>query len=143
MKNMNSTNKTTLYVWNKQKESPYPTGFEMEQHLKDEGLLDQCLSLEDEIVKGWIAKPKTYPEEYKGVYPYLWKSMRTSGSDRVAYLFWDGGRVVVRWYWLGDRWLGDNPALLASSGLSSLDSMTLESAIKLVKKKGYKIFKEI
>jgi len=56
------------------------------------------------------------PEEFKRKNIFLWKSKRAVGSYReVAYLCWGGGRVVVRWYWLGDDWGGDYPALLASS----------------------------
>lgn len=114
--------KTKLYTWERQKQAPYPTGFEVEEHLKEKGLYDRTLSLDDDVVKRWLEKPETYPEEYKSVYPYLWKSQRTGGSycgvgsqHVVAYLYWDGDRVIVHWYWLEYRWSGYDPVLLASN----------------------------
>lgn len=111
-----SPKKTELYLWDKQKSNEYSTGFEVETHLKETGLIERCLSLEDEIVKEWIKNPKTYPEEYKKVYPYLWKSTGgRRGFRRVACLDWYDARVVVNWHWLDSWWYGSDPALLASS----------------------------
>ena len=91
-------------------------GFDLEKHLQETKLIDRALHLDDELVKGWLANPATYPEKFKGKAIFLWKSQRTTGSDRgVAYLYWDDDRVVVDWGWLGDDWSGDDPALLASS----------------------------
>ena len=91
-------------------------GFDLETHLKNEKLLDRTFSLDDEVVKGWLADPATYPEEFKGKAIFLWKSLRDSGDDRsVAYLFWDDDRVVSYWYWLVNWWSDNYPVLLASS----------------------------
>lgn len=111
--------RTILHTWEKQKQPPFPTGFGVEEHLKETGLIDRCLSLDDEVVKGWIKNPKTYPQEYKDVYLYLWKSQRTDGSYRhIAYLYWRGDRVIVSWYWLEGRWRGYHPVLLASEEIN-------------------------
>lgn len=92
------------------------TGFDLEKHLEEEKLMDRTMSLEDELVKGWIADPSTYPEELKTKAVFLWKSQRTTGSNRrVAYLYWYDGRVIVFWRWLERGWHGGNPVLLASS----------------------------
>ena len=89
-------------------------GFDLEKHLKDEGLTDQAFSLDDQLVKNWIANPSTYPEEFKGETVFLWKSTRASGRDRnVACLIWDVERVVVHWCWLVFDWNCTGPALLA------------------------------
>ncbi|MFH1473189.1 MAG: hypothetical protein ABIF06_02155, partial [bacterium] len=73
-------------------------------------------SLDHPLVKGWIENPSTYPEEFKNKAIFLWKSKRASGSSRsVADLIWHDERVIVDWCWLGGRWDGDDPALLASS----------------------------
>lgn len=105
-----------LYIFGKQKTGGYEIGFDLEKHLEETKLINRAFSLDDELVKGWIADPSTYPEEFKGKAIFLWKSKRASGDNRrVAYLAWGGEHVVVDWYWLGRRWDGSNPALLASS----------------------------
>ena len=89
---------------------------DLEKHLIEEKLIDRAFSLEDELVKSWLENPASYPEEFKNKAIFLWKSQRASGDFRlVAYLCWGGERVVVYWFWLGDRWSGVDPALLASS----------------------------
>jgi len=106
----------TLYLHNKQKNGGWIKGFDLDTYLKEEGLLNRCFSLEDEVVKGWLADSSTYPEEFKGKAVFLWRSQRASGGDRnVACLIWSDGQVIVRWDWLGDDWHGYNPVLLASS----------------------------
>lgn len=105
-----------LYLFGKQKTGGDETGFTIEEHLTETKLIDRCFSLEDELVKDWIANPATYPEEFKGKAIVLWKSIRTTGSNReVACLYGGDDRVIVVWRWLGGRWRGNNPALLASS----------------------------
>ena len=105
-----------LYLAPAQRDGGTMKGFDLEKHLQETKLIDRCFSLEDELVKGWIANPSTYPEEFKTKVVFLWKSKRTSGSGRdVAYLCWDDDRVIVGWYWLDGRGRGDGPALLASS----------------------------
>src|SRR3990167_8257914 len=87
MKTKKKKTKLELYYHESQKNGKYIKGADLEKHLIETGLIDQCLSFEDEVVKGWIDKPETYPEEYKKVYPHLWKSTKTSGGYRlVAYL---------------------------------------------------------
>jgi hypothetical protein len=91
-------------------------GFDLDKHLQDEKLTPRTMGLEDEVVKGWLADPSTYPEEFKGKAIFLWKSQRGSRGDRsVACLIWRDGRVVVLWDWLDDQWHEGNPVLLASS----------------------------
>ena len=105
-----------LYLAPGQQNGGWMKGFDLEKHLEETKLIDRAYSLEDELVKGWIANPSTYPEEFKKKAVFLWKSQRTSGSDReVAYLYWDDDRVIVSWDWLEDRWYGYDPVLLASS----------------------------
>ena len=105
-----------LYLAPGQQNGGVMTGFGLEKHLRETGRFDRAYSLEDQIVKGWLANPASYPEEFKGKLIFLWKSQRDSGSNRgVACLCWGGRQVVVDWYWLGIRWSWLNPALLASS----------------------------
>ena len=89
-------------------------GFDLEEHLRKNNLIAQAYGLEDELVKGWIANPETYPEEFKNKAVFLWKSTQdlVDGHRSVRYLNWDDGRVVVRWRWLGFDWYGRGPALL-------------------------------
>ena len=78
--------------------------------------VDRTMGLEDEGVKGWLADPSTYPEEFKNKAVFLWKSQRSSGDRRtIACLFWNGDRAVVDWSWFGDRLYGNSPVLLVSS----------------------------
>jgi hypothetical protein len=105
-----------LYLAPAQENGGWITGFDLEQHLITEKLIERCYSLDDKLVQGWINNPSTYPEEFKGKAVFLWKSTRTSDSGRsIACLYWDDYRVVVGWRWLGLRWYGVGPALLASS----------------------------
>ena len=105
-----------LYLHEQQKSSEGMLGYDLERHLEETGLINRTLSLESELVKGWLADPSTYPEEFKDKAVFLWKSRRDSGDGRrVACLHWCAGRVVVFWLWLGYRWYGRGPALLASS----------------------------
>lgn len=105
-----------FYLHEKQKNGGWIKGFDLENHLEETKLIDRCLSLDDELVKGWLANPSSYPEEFKGKAVFLWKSKRSSGdSRRVAFLYWRDDRVIVYWRWLGRWWSGDYPALLASS----------------------------
>jgi hypothetical protein len=107
--------KMELHLHPKQKNGGFIRGFDLEAHLKETGLLERCFSLEDELVKNWIANPASYPEEFKRKAIFLWGSWRDSGVDRfVAYLIWVDGEVLVRWSWLDRAWGGINPALLAS-----------------------------
>lgn len=106
--------KFELYLHDKQKNGGRINGFDLENYLKETGLINRALSLEDELVKGWLENPRTYPEELKGKAVFLWKSTQDSDGNRgVACLCWLDGRVVVRWGWLVVDWDGSRPALLA------------------------------
>ena len=103
-----------LYLAPGQQNGAWMKGLDLEKYLEEMRLIERCFSLDDELVKGWIADPATYPDEFKGKAIFLWKSKRLSGSRRdVACLCWDGDRVVVGWDWLELGWRGNDPALLA------------------------------
>ena len=105
-----------LYLAPDQRNGGSIKGFDLDEHLKKEKLIERTMSLDDEVVKGWLADPSTYPEEFKGKAIFLWKSHRSSGDNRsVAYLYWYGDRVIVLWRWLDYGWCGFYPVLLASS----------------------------
>lgn len=97
-------------------------GVVLEKHLKETRLIDRAFSLDDELIKGWIANPETYPENFKGRHVILWKSKRVSDDgDTVAYLYWteDGpeeedSKVIVLWFPLNHSFSFGNyfPALL-------------------------------
>jgi hypothetical protein len=108
--------KFELYLHDKQKNGGWMKGYDLEKHLQETNLLNRAFSLEDDIVKGWLANPKTYPEEFKGKAIFLWKSRQDSDDYRsVAYLIWSGEQVIVLWHWLEFGWRGLDPALLARS----------------------------
>ena len=105
-----------LYLSPAQHGGGWISGFDLEKHLQEEELIDRTFSLEDEVVKGWLANPSTYPEEFKGKAVFLWKSQKSSGHDRlIAYLLWRGDRVIVYWLWQSHGWRSSHPVLLASS----------------------------
>jgi hypothetical protein len=102
-----------LYLHSEQKRGGSILGFDLEKHLEDEGLIERAFSLESPLVKLWLEKPETYPEELKNKVVFLWGSGRTAFDARqVADLVWGVGRVCVSWRWLGYRWLSNDPALL-------------------------------
>ena len=105
----------TLHLAPEQKKGGWITVTDMDEHLRKEKLIDRTMGLEDEVVKGWLADPSTYPEEFKNKAVFLWKSQRSSGGRRIACLVWGGGRVIVSWDWLGCGLCGCGPVLLASS----------------------------
>ncbi|TAL49346.1 hypothetical protein EPN83_01190 [Patescibacteria group bacterium] len=46
-----------LYFHPKQKEGGLIKGYDLEKHLRETGIINRCLSLKDEEVKGWLANP--------------------------------------------------------------------------------------
>ena len=104
-----------LYLAPGQQNGGAMNGFDLEKHLEETNLIERAYSLDDEIVKGWIANPSTYPEEFKRKAVFLWKSKQEASCPRrrVAYLCWGGDHVIVGWSWLGCSWYGNDPALLA------------------------------
>ena len=88
-----------LYLAPAQRDGGSIKGLDLEEHLKEAELIDRTYSLDDEMVKGWLADPSTYPEEFKGKAVFLWKSQQPPGVGRnVACLVWDVARVVVNWH---------------------------------------------
>lgn len=80
-------------------------GFAIHKHLKDSGIIEDCLSLEDASV--WIENSNLYPEDFKKKRIFLWKSVH---ADKVTGLFvvpcleWWRGKVEITYVWLGDAW---------------------------------------
>ncbi|MEK7659360.1 MAG: hypothetical protein AAB338_01755 [Patescibacteria group bacterium] len=112
-----------LYLAPEQKNGGRVNGYDLERHLYETGLIDHCLSLEDEAVKGWIANPSTYPKRFRRKTLLLWKSrmLSRSGSGKViaiACLYWDDDnedqddRVVENWESLEALWSARSPVLL-------------------------------
>ncbi|MDO8471201.1 MAG: hypothetical protein Q7S49_01175 [bacterium] len=106
-----------LYLHERQKNGEWMQGYDLEKHLEESGLINRAFSLEDELVKGWLANPSSYPEEFKGESVFLWKSKKRFAFDarNVVYLYWVGKEVIPHLYWLEYSWLGHSPALLISS----------------------------
>ena len=102
-----------LYLAPGQQNGRQMKGFDLEKHLEETRRINRAFSLEDELVKGWIANPSTYPEEFKGKPVFLWKSKRASGdSYEIAYLIWIDWCVLVFYIGVKGNWHGNNPALL-------------------------------
>lgn len=107
-----------IYIAVDQENGNAMTGFDLERHLTIVGLMGRCASLEDLLIKGWIANPSTYPEELKKKNIFLWRHAVTSGGfRRVACLVWEPVhcRVEVKWRWLRHEWTAESPALLLRS----------------------------
>lgn len=96
-------------------------GFGLSKHLQLIGLMGRCPSLENELVKSWIANPSTYPELLKEKNVFLWGHVVISGdAHRVACLVWYKGteRVEVRWRNLKYEWSAESPALILPTSSS-------------------------
>ena len=103
-----------LYLHYQQMYKGLVKGSNLAVYLVVSGLIDRCFSLRDSLIKGWIANPSTYPEKLKDKAVFLWNSRKQVSRTRhlVAYLIWDGRRVLVCWGWLGVGLAEDSPALL-------------------------------
>ncbi len=79
--------------------APCCTGHELKKHMILAGLTKRAFSVEDEVVKGWLTNPSSYPEELKAKQVFLWGSQEVVNNlSTVAYLVWNGNRVDVRQY---------------------------------------------
>ena len=91
-------------------------GHKLYEYLKENGMLESCLSLRDgeEIQKKGIA---VFRKFFQGKAVFLWKSVVQNRDDDlfVPYLCENGGWVVMVWSWLGNGWYGGNPALRFAS----------------------------
>ena len=90
----------------------------LREHLKDVGVFGRCMGPSDLLVQGWLANPKTYPEELRreGLKVFLWKpegpveGAHPNFRRPVAYLHWKYERVYIDRNYCDGAILG--PALL-------------------------------
>ncbi|OGE82859.1 MAG: hypothetical protein A2846_01270 [Candidatus Doudnabacteria bacterium RIFCSPHIGHO2_01_FULL_49_9] len=102
-----------LYLYYKQRGAGGTGGHDIERHLDElPDIAKRAYSLEDKVVKDWLADPTTYPEELKGKNIFLWGSKRIDQFSRIEYLAWSGIRLVVLLRWIGDKWGDSDFALL-------------------------------
>ena len=88
-----------LYVPNTQALSGYIDYLALDQHLERTGRINRAFSIDDELVKGWLANPSSYPEEFKVMTIYLWKSQRGTGlASRTASLLWINEELRESWF---------------------------------------------
>ena len=91
-------------------------GFDLEKYLEETGLINRAFSLEDRVVKGWLANPATYPageKEFKYKTVCLWKSRNDSYYGRsVAYLYNGFHGLTAGWHLLEREFGSNDPALL-------------------------------
>lgn len=88
--------------------------YKIEEDLRGTGRFDRTYSLESELVKGWIARPEIYPEEFKGKRVFLWQSAKYDLSDsrNIQYLYWASNKVCVAYEWIGSEWIIGDVVLL-------------------------------
>ncbi len=97
-------------------------GHLLKKYLEKTGQIELALSLKDDVVREWIARPETYPKACKEemMTLLLWGSVKVKreyglrrGFSSVAGLSWDDDRVHVGWYGLYEvTWGGGAPAVL-------------------------------
>ena len=88
------------------------TGQVIYDYLEKNNMLESCGNLQDALAiqkLGVAAFKKTF--DNKTV--YFWKSVvqNHDGNLHVPYLYVHGGKVVLRWRWLGLDWHGFKPAV--------------------------------
>lgn len=104
-----------LWLHDGQKNDRYMEGNKLYEYLKEQKMLEICLSLRDgeEIQK---KGPTVFRKFFRGPV-FLWKSIVQNRDDDllVPYLTGGGDEVAVSWNWLGNGWYGGNPALRFAS----------------------------
>ncbi|MFZ2522071.1 MAG: hypothetical protein WAX44_00405 [Minisyncoccia bacterium] len=111
-----------LYYHERQCNNSWVNGEDLEKYLRKEKPEVFQSSLDSELVKGWIAHPETYPEEFRKIHPCLWgsahhkKLVYPSGTYRFVYcLSWSvGGEVVVKGRFVNEPFYHDCPALVVT-----------------------------
>lgn len=69
-------------------------GRDLLKYLEHERIIDRCLSPMDIVVLDWIARPATYPVEFRKSPVYLWKYLLTySPPHRTPRFSWES--VVI------------------------------------------------
>lgn len=100
-----------LWLHEDQKNGGRIEGHKLYEYLKNNKMLESCLSLRDgeEIQKKGLT---TFRKFFGGKAIPLWKSVvqRVDGSVSVPCLVEDDERVAVFWLWLVDDWDDDCPA---------------------------------
>lgn len=108
--------KLELWLHEGQKNGKWVKGQKIYEHLKENKMLESCLSLSDLLAIQ--AKGITFfRQHFASKAVFGWKSVvrHRDGSLFVPYLYGDGKQVVLRWLWLEVGWLGNNPALRFAS----------------------------
>jgi len=63
-----------------------------------------------------LAHPKLIPQEWEGKAVLFWGTIyrHSDGYLYVRYLYWDGAKWSWDYFWLGNNFVADSPAALAS-----------------------------
>ena len=104
-----------------QKNGRYMESNKLYEYLKEQKMLESCLSLRDgeEIQKKGIA---VFRKFFQGKSAFLWKSVVQirNGNLSVPFLI-EGDGVMMGWHWLANnRWHGNFPTLRFASQYSGL-----------------------
>lgn len=91
-------------------------GQKIYKHLKNNNMLESCLGLAD-LLAIQAKGIDFFRKHFAGKAVFGWKSVVWTriGYLNVPCLYESGGKVYLDWYWLGNGWYGDNPALRFAS----------------------------
>lgn len=93
------------------------TGTAIHNYLGEKKMIEGCYGLRELLAIQ--AKGITYfHKHFKGKVVFGWKGTvrHRDGNLLVPYLYVGGGKVVLRWDWLGRGWRASSPALRVASG---------------------------
>jgi hypothetical protein len=102
----------SLWLYDKQKNGGVTTGQTIYDYLKKNRMLESCGNLQDALAIQKLGVA-AFRKVFGNSVVYFWKSVVQSrgGHFSVPYLYVRGGRVVLRWGWLGYDWYGRKPAV--------------------------------
>lgn len=122
----------SLYLSEKQRNGNYIHGNDLRKELESQPVLNAT------VLDYLIEHPELYPEDWKDKYIHFWGTIFRNSGGRLCVRcgYWNEGRVVSSYRWLGRGWLGLYPAASLASAQNSdtntsLDSLTLARLEKL------------
>lgn len=142
--------KLSLHLESEQEDKKYVSGTEMQKRMKGKGLNSNVL---EHLLKHPELIPESWKKDAEGNtrYIFFWGTVYrySDGYLFVRYLCWFDGAWGWSLDWLGGDWGFQYPAAVSEvcsqilESQLSLEPVSLDLAIEIVKKEGYMIFKSI